>query len=201
VLAEQNSVDLAWHLLIEERYSALRNCIYTNQAELERFRHLVVNSVMAADIVDKELGALRKGRWNKANSSEDGNDEESEKDQIDRKATIAIEHMVQAADVSHMMQYWKIYKKWNEKVFFECYAGYLSGRAEKDPSESWYEGEMGFYDFYRIPLAKKLKDCCVFGVSSDEFLNYGIVNRKEWEVKGDSVVAEYMLKFKIENRQ
>ena len=28
--------------------------------------------------------------------------------------------------------------------------------------------EIGFFDFYIIPLAKKLKDCGVFGVSSDE---------------------------------
>jgi hypothetical protein len=32
----------------------------------------------------------------------------------------------------------------------------------------WYKGEIGFLDFYIIPLAKKLKDCGVFGVSSDE---------------------------------
>ena len=103
-VAEQNSVDLAWNLLMEGQYQDLRNCIYTNQTELERFRQLVVNSVMATDIVDKELGALRKGRWNKAFSSEDGDDEESEKEQTDRKATIVIEHLIQAADVSHMMQ-------------------------------------------------------------------------------------------------
>jgi hypothetical protein len=28
--------------------------------------------------------------------------------------------------------------------------------------------EIGFFDFYIIPLAKKLKECGVFGVSSDE---------------------------------
>jgi hypothetical protein len=32
----------------------------------------------------------------------------------------------------------------------------------------WYKGEIGFLDFYIIPLANKLKDCGVFGVSSDE---------------------------------
>jgi hypothetical protein len=30
-----------------------------------------------------------------------------------------------------------------------------------------------------IPLAKKLKDCGVFGVSSDEYYNYAIQNHKE----------------------
>lgn len=41
-----------------------------------------------------------------------------------------------------------------------------------------------------IPLAKKLKDCGVFGVSSDEYLKYAENNRKEWEAKGPEVIAE-----------
>ena len=48
------------------------------------------------------------------------------------------------------------------------YMAYKQGRAEKDPSKGWYESEIGFFDFYIIPLAKKLKDCGVFGVSSEE---------------------------------
>lgn len=53
---------------------------------------------------------------------------------------------------------------------------------------------MGFFDFYIIPLAKKLKDCGVFGKSSDEFLNYAVENRAEWEERGESVVAEMLMK-------
>ena len=44
----------------------------------------------------------------------------------------------------------------------------------------------------QIPLAKKLKDCGVFGVSSDEYLNYALQNRAEWEARGQQVVAEMM---------
>lgn len=67
-------------------------------------------------------------------------------------------------------RHWHVYLKWNERLFHECYAVYLSGRSEKDPSEGWYKGEIGFFDFYIIPLAKKLENCGVFGVSSDECL-------------------------------
>ncbi|KAG7344718.1 adenylate/guanylate cyclase [Nitzschia inconspicua] len=195
--AEQNSFDLAWDLLMEDYYKDLRDCIYVNQEELNRFRQLLINSVMATDIVDKELGALRKARWNKAFSTEDfpEQEEESEIDAVHRKATIVIEHIVQAADVSHMMQHWHIYLKWNERFFRECYKAFLDGRMENDPTEGWYQGEMGFFDFYIIPLAKKLKDCGVFGVSSDEFLNYAMANRKEWELKGESIVKGYLQHF------
>ena len=47
-----------------------------------------------------------------------------------------------------------------------------------------YQGEIGFFDFYIIPLAQKLMECGVFGVSGDEFLNYARANRREWEIKG-----------------
>ena len=86
----------------------------------------------------------------------------------------------------------------NEKLFHELYKAYLDGRAEKDPSEGWYKGELGLYDFYIIPLAKKLADCGVFGVSSDEYLNYAVANRAEWERKGESILEGYMKKYNTE---
>jgi hypothetical protein len=98
--------------------------------------------------------------------------------------------MIQASDVSHTMQHWHIYRKWNARLFSEMYKAYVEGRAEKDPSEFWYKGEIGFFDFYIIPLAKKLKDCGVFGVSSYEYLNYAEQNRAEWEAKGQGIVEE-----------
>ena len=70
------------------------------------------------------------------------------------------------------------------------YKAYKEGRAEKHPSDFWYDGELGFFDFYIIPLAKKLKNCGVFGVSSDEYLNYAERNRREWESKGQQGVCE-----------
>ena len=52
------------------------------------------------------------------------------------------------------------------------------------------------YYFVVIPLAKKLKDCGVFGVSCDEYLNYAKANRKEWEDRGEEAVVEMLEKFK-----
>jgi 3'5'-cyclic nucleotide phosphodiesterase len=54
-----------------------------------------------------------------------------------RKATIVIEHLIQASDVAHTMQHWHIYRKWNERFFMECYQAWKEGRAEKDPSIGW----------------------------------------------------------------
>ena len=114
------------------------------------------------------------------------------KESEDRKATIVIEHLIQASDVAHTMQHWYIYKSWNEKFFCECYNAYKSGRANVDPSINWYTGEIGFFDFYVIPLAKKLDECGVFGVSSHEYLNYATANRDEWVREGEQLVRQFL---------
>ena len=131
---------------------------------------------------DKELLACRNNRWKKAFNSE--NESTS-----DLKATIVIEHIIQAADVAHTMQHWHVYQKWNERLFVEMCSAHDSGRGPaKDPADGWYEGELWFFDNYVIPLAKKLEECGVFGVSSDECLNYALQNRKEWEIRGKDLV-------------
>lgn len=89
---------------------------------------------------------------------------------------------MQASDVSHTMQHWHVYRKWNKKLFEELLKAHRDGRMAVDPSTFWYKGELTFFDEYIIPLANKLKNCNVFGVSSDECLNYAVRNRAEWEV-------------------
>ena len=186
-VAEQNSLDLCWNLLMDPQFEDFLRALCPTADELDRFRQLVVNAVMATDIMDKDLKQLRNDRWEKAFHSAP---EESCHDDVNRKATIVIEHLIQASDVAHTMQHWNIYRKWNERLFNEMYLAYKQGRADKNPADFWYKGELGFFDFYIIPLAKKLKDCGVFGVSCDEYLNYALRNRAEWEVRGQEVVAE-----------
>jgi 3'5'-cyclic nucleotide phosphodiesterase len=188
-VAEQNSVDLAWQLLMEDQFFDLRRAIYCTKAEFLRFRQLMVNTILATDIMDKDLKMLREERWKKAFSIRD-----SMGDAFyarNRKATIVIEHLIQASDIAHTMQHFHIYKRWNQKLFNEMYNAYKAGRTEVNPIDGWYQGELGFFDFYIIPLAKKLEECNAFGVSSHEYLSYALQNRSEWESKGRQIVEEY----------
>ena len=186
-VAEQNSVDLAWERLMDPEYDQLRACIYTTTTGLKKFRQTVVNTVMATDIFDSEFAALRKRRWDMCfNTSK----EQLTHDDINRKATIVIEHLIQASDVAHTMQHWQIYQKHNERLFEEMYSAYQAGRSDKDPSLNLYDGEIGFFDNYVLPLAKKLKQCGVFGVSGDEYLTYALENRNEWSRRGKDLVAK-----------
>jgi 3'5'-cyclic nucleotide phosphodiesterase len=192
-LAEQNSFDLAWKLLMDEQFYYLRRAIYVSIGELQRFRQLVLNSVMATDIMDKDLKSLRNRQWERA-----FNEKEHASGHVgcsNYKATVVMNHLIQASDVAHTMQHWHVYRKWNARLYQEMYQTYRQGRADRDPTEYWYQGELGFFDFYVIPLAKKLNECGVFGVSGDEYLQYAEINRNEWETRGEELVAEMALQF------
>eukprot|EP00934_Nitzschia_sp_Nitz4_P001546 Nitzschia sp. Nitz4//scaffold248_size28759//20159//24979//NITZ4_008111-RA/size28759-snap-gene-0.11-mRNA-1//-1//CDS//3329543998//1546//frame0 len=192
-VAEQHSFDLAWDLFLDSQFEVLRRTICEDDHELRRFRQLVINSVMATDLGDKELKELRNGRWAKAFA--DGADTHTHtRLGINRKATIVIEHLIQAADIAHTCQHWNIYRKWNSRLFYECYMAFEQGRAEKNPADYWYEGELGFFDFYIIPLSKKLRDCGVFGPTSDENLNYAQSNREAWANEGRAIVTRMLEK-------
>jgi hypothetical protein len=101
-----------------------------------------------------------------------------------------------------------VYRKWNERYFVECYSAYKDGRCcgssstsagvANNPSEDWYEGELQWFDHTIVPLAHALRECHVFGVSGDEYLNYALRNRKEWERRGRTVVADMVAAARVQ---
>ena len=127
-VAEQNSVDIAWAIFMDDSFKDLRETICPEIAEQRRLRQIIVSSVLATDIFDPELSALRKSRWNKAFQQPKESDitpfgrrssfnvvaamNKNAQHEINRKATIVIEHLIQASDVAHTMQHWHIYQKW-----------------------------------------------------------------------------------------
>ncbi|CAB9522416.1 Receptor-type guanylate cyclase gcy [Seminavis robusta] len=191
-VVEQKSLDLSWNLLVEDRFQDLLHTICPTISEMSRFRGLVVNSVMATDLQDKDLKLLRNTRWQRAFDGQNGPTAEESSESVNRKATIVIEHLIQAADVAHCSQHWHIYRKWNNRLFKEQYKAYRKGRAEKNPADFWYEGEIDFFDHYIVPLSKKLRDCGVFGPTSDENLNYANSNRGKWEKEGEELVSQML---------
>jgi hypothetical protein len=187
-VAEQNSMELCWSLLMSAEYVDLRRTIYTSEAEFKSFRQLIVNSVLASDIVDKDLQAQRKSRWSDVFS--EGTPFGTRDDLSNHRATLILEHIIQAADVVHNMQHWQIFQKWNARLFEEALLAYREGRGDYDPSEFWYDAQIGFFDNDVFPIVKKLKESGVFGASGDEYLEYASRNRREWVSRGKLIVAE-----------
>jgi hypothetical protein len=105
-LIKERSIHIAWNLLMEPCYRELREALFMSPEEVSRFRRLVVIFVMATDIADKELANLRKDRAPQALECEQRTD-----DIVSRKATYVMETNMQAADVSHTMQPFPVFKK------------------------------------------------------------------------------------------
>lgn len=72
-----------------------------------RFRQLVVNSIIATDIADKELKFLREARWENAFAHLYNEDIDETNN---AKATVMIDTLMQASDISHTMQHWHVYR-------------------------------------------------------------------------------------------
>ena len=83
---------------MKPEFALLRQAMFVDRKDMLRFRQILVNIVLATDIFDKELNDLRKSRWSKAFSETAGSTDNN------LRATIVIEHIIQASDVSHTMQ-------------------------------------------------------------------------------------------------
>ena len=101
-IAERHSVDVAWKLLMDPRFEDLRMIIYRTDAELIRFRQLLIECVLSTDICDPELQQISKQRWQKAFGDSVVN--ETEQTVRNRKATVVMSNLIRVSDISHTMQ-------------------------------------------------------------------------------------------------
>jgi hypothetical protein len=204
-LAEQTSVDVAWELLEEEQFHGLRACIFPSRREYERFRAMVVNTVMSTDIADAALRAFNNRKWEKAFGTKIMNEEmeyrvSSSTEDRNRKATVLMDLIMMSSDISHTMQSFDVFCEWNERLFREMYAAYRDGRSAKDPSEFWYLGEMIFYDKHIIPLARRLKDSGMFGPVAFVLLQNAQDNRRQWHERGQQLLQEMQQRLNVSSR-
>lgn len=189
---EQMALDIAWTELMQNSYSNLRAFLFVTQQDQSLFRQIVVNCVIATDSFDPELLRIQQARWERTCVLSDGHqhDDESETEVLNSKATLVVESIVQASNVSHALQHWSIYKKWNKSLFQEMHGAFVLGRTVEDPAVGWHQKELDFFDGLVIPLATRLKESRVFGAFSDEYLNVALGNRQEWENRGKALLEE-----------
>lgn len=245
-VAEQHSLSIALQLLENDsRFSDLWSAIiYSSAASFgneksgrtgtletrkERFRRLVRIAVLATDIADTSLREDRQRRWEQYFLDDTNNNNNVKHDTNpteDPRVVIAMEHIMQAADVAHTMTIRKShnhtatsssdgekhpYRYWNGRLYREqrqSFDAKSSGDkdGQEDPSIGWYQGEIGFFTFYIIPLAERLEHCCL-GSVGDRSLHYGSDiqisslsknakrNRMEWELEGKEAVMTLVRSF------
>ena len=198
-VAEQNSLDICWNLLMKDEHKALRRTIYQNDSDLFRFREYLVHAVLVTDIVNKDLQTKRKERWNKVFGAAPGSVEqappaveeiECETERNNTRKTALLELVIQASDVSHTMQHWHIFRQYNTCLYKEIYKAFKGGHGSSDPYNGWYSGEIGFFKFYVIPLAERVKQSRGCGALGEELYQYACSNLIEWEMKGKDIVED-----------
>jgi hypothetical protein len=72
-------------------------------------------------------------------------------------------------------------------------------RADTNPANSWYRGEMDFLDHYILPMIEKLRVCGVLSTERiDSYSRNATINRKEWEKRGEEIVDEMVRRYGCE---
>lgn len=122
-------------------------------------------------------------------------------DQLQQHAVL--ETMMNVADVAHTMQSFQIFCKWNKRLFKELYLAHLKNRLSFNPSENWYENQIGFFSHYIIPLSQKMKTCGVFGTTGNVFEYFACENKKRWIEEGEEISEEIIrgVKEEVEREQ
>jgi hypothetical protein len=97
---------------MEPEYSDLVNCVCgKDRKDTDRLKALLTNAVLATDVFDKVLKQERDKKWDRVFGIVDLTSDEAERlDSL--KATIVMEHLIQASDVAHTMQHWHVYIRW-----------------------------------------------------------------------------------------
>ena len=201
-VTEQCSIDMAWELFMDPGYNELRAVIFRKPSDILEFRKLIINAVLATDLDDLELMKSRDSRWNDLFETNKGDPRDvnsgsyigkNEEYNNNRRAALVIEYIIQASVISEFMQHWNTYEKRRRRYFNETMKAkaVVSMDDEADPSTTWYEKELAFFDEFVIPLLEKIKMSGVFGSSCEEMFEYALSNRQTWESKGADLVERW----------
>jgi len=179
-----------------------------------RFRQAVASLIFSTDIFSPDRQRICKHKWMKGFGSADFSDSTTEsfpsdlsyydslsqslwgnqipfagrsifdQDSLDQiRACSSLDHIIQAADVAPLFQDWDIYILWNRKLFNELWAAHSAGRGPL-VTNNWYDGQIGFYDTYILPLTKRLSSSDLFGKIGNTFYENALALRSRWLEEG-----------------
>jgi hypothetical protein len=110
---------------------------------------------------------------------------------------VALEVMMNAADVAHTMQSWDTFLKWNCNLFHELEDAHNDKRAGSwDPTADWFNNQIVFYDLYVLPLAHRLHKTGLFGGNKgNRFVNNANAIKRRWILEGEAITKEMIASF------
>ena len=92
------------------------------------------------------------------------------------------EHLMLISDISHLLQDWETFVKWNFRLFKEIKTSSRKGFCD-DPVAGWAQGQIGFLNHYILPLAKR-SQTFFYKEFGDALVANGETNLKLWTQHG-----------------
>lgn len=183
---EQNSLHMAWALLIQSNFSVLRQAIWGGEeTELRRFQYLWVRMVLATEVERHDM-VLRRQPSKIKKDSVSQRHLSAPRLPPAQGAMKLLEYVMQASDISHRMQHWHTYRKWTELLWHES--------ASRGREKLFYDQELQYMNEYVLPLTEQLRDAwdTVRGRqhSMEDIHRAAMKLRDEWKERGQSIVAE-----------
>ena len=197
-ISEQNSVDISWWLLLTAEFDDLRSAIFSETSEKRRFRQVLVNSVIATDILDSKMVQHRDSNWNRAFVEKGKANRRTFMDADEKRnlqVTSIVECIMQVADSNYRGQSYRTYLIWNERLFEEALTAYHAGMLEANPAIHWYKNELNYFDNLLMPLLSRLVGTGVFGGSGESYLTQALENRNAWKSGGEGMVQDMVDRF------
>lgn len=122
--------------------------------------------------------------------SQDGETEVDLDEPDELRATVVMEQMMKAADVSPNLQGWEHMEKWSSRLFFELMESFEAKRGD-NPQTGWFENQITFIDSYTLPLARRLNDTGVFGNDTGSmFADIVLENKERWISEGVTLTSQ-----------
>ena len=214
-IAEKHSIDIGLDIFFQDEFKELRHAILPDVYDKILYTRTLFQAILCTDIASSDNVELGIERFALAQHNRGEYElricplvpylgdmfdkfglEESDKEEFPNEFKInhtnlqkcvRNEHLMLIADVSHLVQDWNNFVKWNFRLFQEIKNCSRKGFCP-DPLDGWSKGQIGFLNHYIIPLAKRSKIFFdkEFG---DNLVENGMTNLKLWEQHGDKATS------------
>ncbi|KAL7552126.1 hypothetical protein ACHAWF_018244 [Thalassiosira exigua] len=180
--AERESIALAIDTLFQPEYAEFRSAIIPEDLVKIQYAKTLFQSILVTDIANSQRVKVGIKRYEVAQDEQGEYDIElcplaqlidevyeavglagSVKEEYPSEFVITHsglqkcvrnEHMMLLSDVSHLLQGWENFIKWNFRLYKEINDCFQRGFCA-DPLNGWYEGQIGFLEHYILPLASR----------------------------------------------
>jgi len=106
------------------------------------------------------------------------------------RASVVLELILRASDISHMLQSWKCMARWSSLLFEELTLANKANRG-RDPAPGWFDNQAKAMENYALPLAGQLDETGIFGEFVGAIFAQRInANRDKWLVKGYELTSK-----------